>query len=169
MKYLFCILMLFSLLNSACSEKKQMRVDCAEVCAKNDTSEEDRIFREFSTEKQYDFAVSCTGEKICCGDSNCTGFSAWLVRNKGVDQTVLEKLKAESDKDAQLDFLRTFVILNVNHELELKGRQDIAEAAGKIADEMTNPASDIFFAVLGAETRSQETRKLAEQIKEKTK
>jgi hypothetical protein len=53
--------------------------------------------------------------------------------------------------------------------LELKGREDIAEVAGKIADEMTNQPIDIPFAVLGAETRSQETRKLAGQIKEKTK
>jgi hypothetical protein len=146
-----------------------MRVDCAEVCAKADSPEEDRIYKSFSTEKQYDFAVSCTGEKICCGDSNCIGFSAWLIRNKGVDATVLEKLKSEVNKDAQLDFLRTFIILNINHELELKGREDIAEVAGKIADEMTNQPIDIPFAVLGAETRSQETRKLAGQIKEKTK
>ena len=146
-----------------------MRVDCAEVCVKDDLLEEDRIYKSFSTEKQYDFAVSCTGEKICGGDSGCIGFSAWLIRNKGGDATVLEKLKSEVNKDAQLDFLRTFIILNINHELELKGREDIAEVAGKIADEMTNQPIDIPFAVLGAETRSQETRKLAGQIKEKTK
>jgi len=145
-----------------------MRVDCAEVCIKNDLREQDRIFKSFSAEKQYDFAVSCTGEKICCGDSNCTGFAAWLIRNKGVDRTTIEKLKAETDKEAQLYFLRTFIILNLNHELELKGRQDITEVADKIAVEMTNRVTDIPFVILGVETRSQETKKLAEQIKKAT-
>ncbi len=145
-----------------------MRVDCSEVCAK-DLPEEDKILKSFSTEKQYDFAVSCTGEKICCGDSNCTGYSSWVIRNKGVDQTILEKLSNETDKEAQMDFLKTFLILNLNHELELKGRQDIAIAADKIASEMTNRARDIPFYILGAETRSQEAKKLAEQLKGKTK